>query len=221
MVRVLIPSGALGLNYDKVALQRGIDSKPDIIVIDGGSTDSGPAYLGRGESKYARSSTKIEWAGLMAARAQAGVPLVIGTAGTCGSDTAVDWMIDITREIAAEQGNPVKVAVVYSGQDPSTVKTAFRDGRITPLGNAPDINAETFESCTNIVALAGAEQITEALNTGADIVIAGRTTDLTRRVSQLRRWLTAHRPARIRCLRICFMKIPIHSSFSNQVVTWM
>ena len=72
MVRVSIPSGALGLNYDAVALQRGIDAKPDIIAIDGGSTDSGPSYLGRGVSKYARSSTKIEWAGLMEARAAAG-----------------------------------------------------------------------------------------------------------------------------------------------------
>lgn len=177
MVRVLIPSGALGLNYDKVALQRGIDAKPDIIVIDGGSTDSGPAYLGRGMSKYARSSTKVEWAGLMEARAKASVPLVIGTAGTCGADSATDWMLDITREIAAEQGNPLKIAVLYSGQNPETIAQAHTDGKITPLGNAPDISAETFNDCTNIVALAGAEQITAALDTGADIIVAGRTTD--------------------------------------------
>ena len=72
MVRVLVPSGALGLNYDKTALERGVAAKPDIIAIDGGSTDSGPAYLGRGVSKYARESTKREWKGLMEARAAAG-----------------------------------------------------------------------------------------------------------------------------------------------------
>ena len=54
-VRILVPSGALGLGYDKVALERGIAAKPDLIAIDGGSTDSGPSYLGRGVSKYARS----------------------------------------------------------------------------------------------------------------------------------------------------------------------
>ena len=90
MTRVLIPSGALGLNYDKVALARGLDMKPDIIAIDGGSTDSGPAYLGRGVSKYSRASTKIEWQGLMEARAKARCPLVIGTSGTCGSDSTVE-----------------------------------------------------------------------------------------------------------------------------------
>ena len=50
MVRVLVPSGALGLDYDKTALARAIAAKPDIIAIDGGSTDSGPSYLGRGVS---------------------------------------------------------------------------------------------------------------------------------------------------------------------------
>ena len=54
VARVLIPSGALGLNYDQAALERGLAMKPDIIAIDGGSTDSGPAYLGRGVSKYSR-----------------------------------------------------------------------------------------------------------------------------------------------------------------------
>jgi len=165
MVKVLVPSGALGLDYDKAALARGIAAKPDIIAIDGGSTDSGPSYLGRGVSKYARSSTKIEWAGLMAARAEADCPLIIGTAGTCGSNSAVDWMLDITREIAAEQGRPLKIAVLRSSQD------------ITPLGNAPDIDEDVIASCTNIVALAGVEHVTAALNTGADIIIAGRTTD--------------------------------------------
>ncbi|WP_298844250.1 acyclic terpene utilization AtuA family protein [uncultured Roseobacter sp.] len=177
MVKVLVPSGALGLNYDQEALQRGIAAGPDIIAIDGGSTDSGPSYLGRGVSKYARSSTKIEWAGLMKARAEAGVPLVIGTAGTCGADSAVDWMLDITREIAAEQGNPLRIAVLRSGQDPEAVASEWEANQITPLGNAPDIDAGTIRSCSNIVALAGAEQIAAALETGADIVIAGRTTD--------------------------------------------
>lgn len=177
MVRVLVPSGALGLNYDKAALVRGVAMGPDIIAIDGGSTDSGPAYLGRGVSKYARSSTKIEWAGLMEARAEAGVPLVIGTAGTCGTDATVDWMVDITREIAAERGERVTIAVLKSSQDPATVAEAYGAGRVTPLSVAPDIDDAAIRSCSNIVALAGAEQVQAALATGADIVIAGRTTD--------------------------------------------
>lgn len=177
MVKVLIPSGALGLGYDRAALARGIAERPDIIAIDGGSTDSGPHYLGTGTSKYSRGSTKAEWRELMAARAEAGVPLIIGTAGTCGADDAVDWLVEITREIAAETGARLKLAVLKSGQSSDAMAQAFEAGRITPLAAAPEITAQTFHDCTNIVALAGAEQIQAALDTGADIVIAGRTTD--------------------------------------------
>ncbi len=177
MVRVLIPSGALGLGYDHDALERGIANKPDLIAIDGGSTDSGPSYLGRGVSKYARSSTKLEWAGLMDAARRAGCPLVIGTAGTCGAGRAVDWLVEITQEILAERGETAKIAVLKSDQPANRVVDALGANRVTPLTPAPDIDAPMLESCTNIVALAGVEQITCALDTGADIVIAGRTTD--------------------------------------------
>lgn len=177
MTRVLIPTGALGLGYDRGALARGVANRPDIIAVDGGSTDSGPSYLGRGVSKYSRASTKEEWRGLMRARAEAGVPLVIGTAGTCGADSAVEWLAGITREIAAEEGMVVRVATLRSGQPADRVKSALAAGRLRPLPAAPEISATILDDCANIVALAGAEQISAALATGADIVIAGRTTD--------------------------------------------
>ncbi len=169
MTRILIPSGALGLGYDQTALDRGIAAKPDLIAIDGGSTDSGPSYLGRGVSKYTRASTKVEWAGLIRARAAAGCPLVIGTAGTCGTDSTVDWLVDITREVLAEEGMTATIATLKSEQ--------AQVGDITPLPGAPDVDAATIAQCTHVVALAGAEQIQAALGTGADIIIAGRTTD--------------------------------------------
>ncbi|MFN7224974.1 MAG: acyclic terpene utilization AtuA family protein [Paracoccaceae bacterium] len=175
--RVLVPSGVLGLGFDRTALARGIALRPDIIAIDGGSTDSGPFSLGAGQSKYSRAACKSEWRDLMLARATAGVPLVIGTAGTCGADATVDWMFDITAELAAELGQTLRVARLYCSQSPETVAAALSNGRITPLTPAPDISADTLASMTNIVALAGAEQMQAAINTGAEIIIAGRTTD--------------------------------------------
>jgi len=130
MVKVLIPAGALGIGFDERALALGVAAKPDIIAIDGGSTDSGPSYLGTGTSKYARGTIKA-----------------------------------------------LKVAVLKSGQSPAQIAKAYAAEHVSPLEAAPAINAKIIASCTNIVALAGAEQIQAALNTGADIVIAGRATD--------------------------------------------
>jgi hypothetical protein len=175
--RVLVPTGALGITFDRAALARGVAARPDIIAVDGGSTDSGPFSLGSGTSKYSRAATKSEWRDLMLARAEAGVPLVIGTSGTCGTDATVDWMFEITRELAGELGQRLKVARLYSSQTPAHVAKALADGRISPLSPAPEISADTLAAMSNIVALAGAEQVQAALASGADIVIAGRTTD--------------------------------------------
>lgn len=175
--RVLVPTGALGISFTASAFARGVESKPDVICVDGGSTDSGPYYLGTGTSKYSRAVTKAEWRELMIARDKAQVPLVIGTCGTCGTDASVDWMLSITREIAEELGQTVKVATLYSSQPVERVQDALKSGRVTPLEPAPEISEESLAACSNIVALAGAEQIGAALDTGADIILAGRATD--------------------------------------------
>ena len=175
--RVLIPSGVLGLGFDRDALRRGIAARPDAIAIDGGSTDSGPFYLGSSVSKYSRASSRAEWRILMEARAEAGVPLVIGSSGTCGTDGMVDWMTAITEEVADELGQRVRVATVKCSQSPDLVAAAFDAGRMVALADAPRVDRSGIESCDNIVALAGTEPIGAALATGADIVIAGRATD--------------------------------------------
>ena len=176
-VKILVPAGALGIPYDREALSNGLQRQPDLIAIDGGSTDSGPYYLGTGTSKYSRSATKADWSELMAARARAGVPLLIGTAGTCGADSAVDWMLDITLEIARERGEKLKIATLKSGQDKELICEALANGKVITLDAAPFVDAGTIGDTTNIVALAGIEQIQAALDTGADIIIAGRATD--------------------------------------------
>jgi len=177
LTKVLIPSGVLGLGFDSAALERGIAASPDIICIDGGSTDSGPFYLGTGTSKYARDVCRAEWRSLMLARARAGVPLVIGSCGTCGTAETVDWMYEITTELAAGLGQTLRVARLYCDRAPSKIADALAAGRISPLVPAPALDRERILACAHIVGLAGVEQIQMALNDGADIILAGRTTD--------------------------------------------
>ena len=175
--QVLVPAGVLGLGFDPDALARGIEAGPDIIAIDGGSTDSGPFYLGTGTSKYSRAVCRDEWRQLLEARAAAGVPLVIGSCGTCGTASAVDWMFEITAELATELGQTLHVARLYSDVPVEELRRARDAGRLSPLDPAPTTDDAALAGMTNIVALAGAEQIQAAIDTGADVVLAGRTTD--------------------------------------------
>lgn len=176
-IKVLVPSGVLGLGFDLEALNNGVKNNPDIISIDGGSTDSGPYSLGSGTSKYSRAAIKAEWKSLMIAREKANVPLIIGSCGTCGTNRMVDWMENITIELAKELNQNIKIAKLYCQQEKNLIKKKFQLNKIFPLNPAPMLNDTLIEEMTNIVALAGAEQIQECINTGAEIILAGRTTD--------------------------------------------
>lgn len=177
MIRVLVPSGVLGLEFSKDALQRGLENKPDIIAIDGGSTDSGPFYLGTANSKYSRAVTLGEWEYLLKARAQAKIPLVIGSSGTCGTDTSVDWMVAITNQALANLNQNIRLATIKSSQPNERVVAAFKSNRLTSLKHAPTINEQIITECTGIVALMGVEQFQAALSREVDVIIAGRATD--------------------------------------------
>ena len=161
-IKVLVPAGALGIPFDKNALINGIKLKPDLIAIDGGSTDSGPYYLGSGKSKYSYSATKRDWSILMEMRAKAKVPLLIGTAGTCGTKTSVEWMLKMTKEIAKENKEKLKIVALKTDLSNKFVLEKYKSGKIKPLEGAPKINEDIINNCSNIVALAGVEQIQKA-----------------------------------------------------------
>lgn len=177
VTRVLVPSGVLGLGFDRDALSRGVAMKPDIICIDGGSTDSGPFSLGTATSKYSRAGCKSEWAELMKARDELQIPLVISSCGTCGADDMVDWMFQITTELATELGQSLNVALLYSEQDAGVIVEKLNANQCHALEPVVALDESTVLDCTHIVALAGAEQIQLALASGADIILTGRATD--------------------------------------------
>ena len=171
--RILVPAGALGLGWDAGALAAGFAAAPDLVAIDGGSTDSGPSYLGRGVAKYARARIAQDWGALVDGARAAGAPLLIGTAGTCGAGPAVDEMVAITRDALA--GRAARIAILRCDRDPAALASDW--SRAVPLDGAPAVTADDVAACAHVVALAGVEQVQAALRTGADIVICGRTTD--------------------------------------------
>lgn len=175
--RILVPSGVLGSGCPQAAFDRGLSLAPDAIAVDAGSTDSGPFYLGAATSKMTRKATKRDLRQLMIGRAERGVPLLIGSCGTSGTDAGVDWMAAICEEVARELGQTVSIALLYSEQQVPVLIERLAEGKITPLPPSGDATPDLFAGCDHVVALMGFEPFARAIEAGADIVLAGRTTD--------------------------------------------
>src|SRR3981189_3470570 len=150
---VLVPVGSLGVGVRIEEVQRGIAAGADVIALDAGSTDSGAAYLATGVAKYNREAIKRDLLVLMAAQAEAGIPLLIGSCGQSGNDIAVSWVRDIAVEVAAELDISPRIAVLYSEQDPRAVKAQNARGRIRPLAPAGPLTDATIYRCAPHVAL--------------------------------------------------------------------
>src|SRR6266851_4502211 len=130
---VLVPTGMLGGGMRREHVQYGIERGAHAIAVDSGSTDSGPSYLARGVSKMNRESIKRDLEILMDEASKASIPLLVGTCGTSGTDSGVDWTRDIAVKIARNLGITPKIACLYSEQTPSDLVSKNRHGKITPL----------------------------------------------------------------------------------------
>jgi acyclic terpene utilization AtuA family protein len=176
-VRVLVPVGMLGGGFPPATIARGLALGADVIAVDGGSTDSGPHYLGTATAKTARGAVARDLRHIIPAAQQAGIPVIIGSCGTSGTDAGVDWVHSILAEVAAEHGATYRVARIYAEQDPDALAELLRRERIHPLPPAGPLEEATLRRCTHIVGLMGHEPITAALDRGAEVVLAGRATD--------------------------------------------
>jgi hypothetical protein len=113
---------------------------------------------------------------LLAAR-RAKIPLLIGSAGTAGGAPHVALFRRIVEEIAREEKLAFPMALIHAEQDKAYLKRRLREGRITPLSPAPDFDEGTIDRATRIVGMMGEEPWLRALDQGAEVVIAGRSSD--------------------------------------------
>ena len=176
-VGVLVPTGMLGAGFPPGTITRGIELGADVIAVDAGSTDSGPHYLGTGTSKNPTEAVRRDLEVLLPAAAAANIPLIIGSCGTSGTDAGVDWVAGIVEDILERRQLHRNVAKIYSSLRAEHLMDAFAAGHIRPLPPALALEPSTLASCSHIVGVMGHEPIVNALEAGADIVLAGRATD--------------------------------------------
>ena len=176
-LRVLSPTAILGYGFPMESFEEGMKRKPDVIAVDAGSTDPGPYSLGAGKSFTDRNSVKRDLEIMIPAALEAGIPVIVGTAGGSGGRPHVELTADIIKEIARERGLSFKLAVIQSEFDNEFVKEKLRNGDITPLAPAKEITEAEVDESMRIVAQMGEQPFIEALENGAQVILAGRSYD--------------------------------------------
>jgi hypothetical protein len=176
-IKVLFPSGMLGSGLSAGGVERGILLGADAIAIDGGSTDSGPYYLGAAVAKTARHAVANDLRILLVASQKAAIPLIVGSCGTNGTDRGVDWVAEMVEDIALEERLTFTLGCIYSEQSATDLAEALEKDRIVELAPPRRLTAAILWSCEHIVGVMGHEPIAAALGDGASVVLAGRATD--------------------------------------------
>ena len=167
----------LGSGFREETLKRAMALQPDFIGADSGSTDPGPYYLGSGDTHFSDSAYKRDLRLMLRAGRAAGIPVIVGSACTAGIDAQLERLVGIARDIAREERLQFKLAAIRSEQDRGYLKRKLKEGRITPLANAPRLDESVIERASHVVGLAGIEPYIEALEHGAEVIIAGRSSD--------------------------------------------
>lgn len=176
-ITVLTPTGTLGYGFGTEALQRGMSLKPAVIAVDAGSTDPGPHYLGSGEPLVSDVSIKRELTALIRAGREAGIPVIVGSAGGAGSGVQVDRTAALVREIASELRLSFRLATIRSDIPIARAKQAVSDGEIVDFEAGAPLTQQLLDETVTLVAQMGHEPICAALDGGADVIIAGRACD--------------------------------------------
>jgi hypothetical protein len=176
-VRMLSVTPILGYGFPEASLEAGMLLKPHAIGADGGSTDPGPFYLGDGKAFCSRLAMKRDLRLMLIAGLKAGVPVFVSTSGGAGGEPHLKMMSEIVHEIANEEKLTFKLALIHSEQDPAFIKKRVSEGRVRAASKQPALTHEEIDAAVRIVGLMGPEPYIRALDEGAQVILAGRSTD--------------------------------------------
>ena len=178
-LRILVPTPMMGYGFPIKEFERGLTYKPHAIVLDAGSTDSGPQKLALGEMTCPASAYKKEMEILIPAAVKAKVPLIITSAGGDGTNEHVDLFMELAESVAKAHQLEIRIAAVYSDIPKDTVREALKNNKISAMTNVPDLTFEDIDDVTVITAQMGAEPYINLLQSEnpPHVIIGGRTYD--------------------------------------------
>ncbi|TDZ35396.1 hypothetical protein CTRI78_v011492 [Colletotrichum trifolii] len=185
---IVTPVGCMGYGFDEDAVSRELatltsSGTPTAIILDAGSTDSGPEKLALGTMTCPRSAYVKDLTKLLRLVHDFRVPLIFSSAGGDGADKHVRLMKEIIEEIAAQDGNEdyaFKTISIFSGIDKQVVLDRIEAGHVTGCGVCvPPLTKQDVEDSSRIVAQIGPEPFMDAMvaNPNFDVIIGGRAYD--------------------------------------------
>lgn len=182
-VRVCSLAGDLGFGFPPESLERALRLKPHVIALQGTSADPGPYYLGAGESWYTLGGIRRDLELLLPAAKKARIP-VVTSAGGAGAKVQVDPVVATVADVARRRALSLRTAVIRADVSPAHLKRRIAQGaEIKPVVDWPTLSdplrlADIARS-VRIVAQMGPEPIMRVLQDDIDLVVAGRTVDVS------------------------------------------
>jgi hypothetical protein len=180
VTRIITPTGHMGTTpLERASFERGCAERPDFIVADSGSADIGPFPLGADVAASNEMWQRHDLEAMLCAARRLGIPLVIGSASDTGTDRGVDQYRRLVREIAAAHGlGRFTLAAIYAEMPVAELERRRAAGAvIRGVHDRADADPALLARTDRVVAVMGAEPIQAALAGGADVVIAGRSSD--------------------------------------------
>ncbi|GJD03441.1 caib baif family enzyme [Colletotrichum higginsianum] len=185
---IVTPVGCMGYGFDENIVARELallapSRTPTAIILDAGSTDSGPEKLALGTMTCPRSAYVKDLTKLLRLVHVFQVPLIFSSAGGDGADEHVRLMEEIIQEISAEETNQhysFKTVSIFSSIDKSVILERLGAGRITGCGACvPALTEKDVTDSPRVVAQIGPEPFIDAMEATPDfdVIIGGRAYD--------------------------------------------
>ena len=177
-VTVVSTSGFLGYGFPEDSLRRALADGVHAIACDAGTNDAGPYYLGSGKSMASADACRRDLDLMVTGGQELGAPVIVGSAWTAGptrvSTYSPGWCARSRGNAGTGCGSPGSTARSRVRGSPTSIAPArcaeWREK------NAP-VDESEVRHCARAVCAMGAAPIIAALDEGADVVVAGRTSD--------------------------------------------
>ncbi|KAH8671535.1 hypothetical protein BX600DRAFT_496218 [Xylariales sp. PMI_506] len=180
-LRIFTPVGMLGYGFNEAIFWTTIRNGVDAIIVDSGSTDSGPSKLALGTTSCPPAAYTRELELFLTAVHVYKTPIIIASAGGDGTNAHVDLFVQLIEEIVQRrQFRSMNVVKIYAEIDKHLIHQKFSKGDIKPCGYAvPLLTASDIDDPPQIVAQMGLEPYLAAMkeHPDFDIIIGGRSYD--------------------------------------------